>query len=555
MSGTDGGREAEAVAVATRRPMGGQRALQLDAAVVGAGFGGLYMLHRLREAGLEALSFETGDEVGGTWYWNRYPGARCDVESLEYSYGFDDQLQQEWEWSERYAGQPEILRYARHVADRYRLRPHIRFSTTVTAATYDEEQAHWSIRTDRGDRVLARFLIMATGCLSATNVPAFEGMDDFAGPIHHTSRWPEEGVDFAGQRVGVIGTGSSAVQAIPVIARQAAELVVFQRTANYVVPARNRPLDPAEQAAVKADYARFRARNRTMPGAFGSGYRWSTTSVFEVTPDEREREFEWRYQEGGFVILGSFGDTALSLEANAFPADFVRRKIRQVVEDPEVAALLTPKQAFGCKRLCLDTGYLETFNLPHVQLVDVSEHPIERVTETGVVTGSRHFELDCLVMATGFDAMTGAVLRVDVRGRGGRTMQEAWAAGPSTYLGLGVPGFPNLFIVAGPGSPSVLANMFVAIEQHVDWIADCLAHLEAGGYRTIEATDRAAEEWVAHVNEVASHTLFPTCNSWYLGANIPGKRRVFMPLPNFPPYAQRCREVAAAGYEGFKLGR
>lgn len=526
-----------------------------DAVVVGAGFGGLYMLHRLRREGFAALAFEAGDDVGGTWYWNRYPGARCDVESLEYSYGFDEALQQEWEWSERYAGQPEILRYAQHVAERFDLRRHIRFATRVTAAAFDERHARWHVRTDHGDEVAARFLIMATGCLSATNVPDLEGMDRFAGPIFHTSRWPAEGVDFGGQRVGVIGTGSSAVQAVPIIARQASELVVFQRTANYVIPARNRPLDPEEQAAVKREYAAFRARNRAMPGGFGAAFPWNATSVFDVDPEERERELEWRYQQGGFVILGAFGDTTFSLEANAFPADFVRRKIRQIVRDPEVAALLTPKQAFGCKRLCLDTGYLETFNLPHVRLVDVSGSPIERLTEKGVVTGGQLYELDALVMATGFDAMTGAVLRVDLRGRGGRTIQQAWAEGPSTYLGLGVPGFPNLFMVTGPGSPSVLANMFVAIEQHVDWIVECLEYLGNGGYRTIEATDQAAEEWVAHVNEVASGTLFPTCNSWYLGANIPGKRRVFMPLPGFPPYAARCEEVAAAGYEGFALGR
>lgn len=533
---------------------GGPERGELDAVVVGAGFGGLYLLHRLLRAGFSAVAFETGADVGGTWYWNRYPGARCDVESLEYSYGFDESLQQEWEWTERYAGQPEILRYARHVADRYGLRPWIRFSTTVTAARFDEDDRKWLVETDGGERVAARFLLLATGCLSATNVPSLEAMASFAGPIHHTSRWPEEGVDFGGQRVGVVGTGSSAVQAIPIIARQASELVVFQRTANYVVPARNRPLGADEQAAVKRDYAGFRARNRAMPGAFGAGYRWNTTSVFDVDPDEREEEFEWRYQEGGFVILGAFSDTTLSLEANAFPADFVRRKIHEIVEDPEVADLLTPKQAFGCKRLCLDTGYLETFNLPHVRLVDVSEQPIERLTERGVAVGGRLYELDALVMATGFDAMTGAALRIEVRGRGGRRLQEAWAAGPVTYLGLGVPGFPNLFVVAGPGSPSVLANMFVAIEQHVEWIVDCLEHLRAGGYRTIEADEQAAEAWVAHVNDVASHTLFPTCNSWYLGANIPGKRRVFMPLPNFPPYAERCDEVAAAGYEGFALG-
>lgn len=526
---------------------------EVDAVVVGAGFGGLYMLHRLRQIGLRTVVFETADDVGGTWYWNRYPGARCDVESLEYSYGFDEGLQQEWEWSERYAGQPEILRYAQHVAERFDLRRDIRFETRVTSAFFDGPSTTWQVRTDRGDDVRCRFFIMATGCLSATNVPAFEGMESFHGPIYHTSRWPREGVDLTGKRVGVIGTGSSAVQMIPVIAEQVSDLTVFQRTANYVVPARNRPLDPAEQAAVKADYSWWREKNRQMLGGFGAKFPWNTGSVFEADPDQREHEFQWRWEEGGFVILGAFGDTTLSMEANAFPADFVRRKIKEIVDDPEVAELLTPKQAFGCKRLCLDTGYLETYNQPHVHLVDVSTSPIERLTEKGLVTGGREYEFDVIIMATGFDAMTGAVLRIDIRGRDGRPIGEAWEAGPLTYLGLGVPGFPNMFLITGPGSPSVLANMFVAIEQHVDWIIDCIEYLRDHGYRAIEATEDAAEAWVAHVNEVASVTLFPTCNSWYLGANIPGKRRIFMPLPGFPPYVQKCNEVAVSGYEGFAL--
>ena len=528
---------------------------EVDAVVVGAGFGGLYMLLRLRQIGLRTVAFEAGDDVGGTWYWNRYPGARCDVESLEYSYGFDEDLQQEWQWTERYAGQPEIHRYARHVAERFDLRKDIRFETRVTGAHFDEEKGRWRIRSDRGDDVSARFFVMATGCLSATNMPAFDGLETFEGPIYHTSRWPHEDPDLQGKRVAVIGTGSSAVQMIPIIAEQVRDLTVFQRTANYVVPARNRPLDPAEQASVKAEYPMWRAKNRKMLGGFGAKFPWNTTSIFEVEPGEREHEYEWRWDEGGFVILGAFGDTTLSMEANAFPADFVRRKIHEIVDDPQVAALLSPKQAFGCKRLCLDTGYLETFNLAHVHLVDVSERPIERLTPTGLVQGGTEYEFDVIIMATGFDAMTGAVTRVDIRGRGGKPIAEAWEAGPLTYLGLGVPGFPNMFLITGPGSPSVLANMFVAIEQHVDWIIDCIEHLRAEGYQTIEATEDAAEAWVAHVNEVASVTLFPTCNSWYLGANIPGKRRIFMPLPGFPPYVEKCDQVAASDYEGFALAR
>jgi cyclohexanone monooxygenase len=524
-----------------------------DCVVVGAGFAGMYMLHRLRSIGQRARVFEAGSEVGGTWYWNRYPGARCDVESLEYSYQFSEQLQQEWEWSERYAGQAEILRYARHVADRFDLRRDIQFDTRVTGATFDEAAALWRITTDDGSRVSARFLIMASGCLSSTNMPAIEGIESFSGSIYHTGRWPHEGVDFTGRRVGVVGTGSSGIQAIPVIAREARELVVFQRTANYSIPARNRPLDPGEQEEIKADYAGFRARNRLMPGAFGSRFTWNTGSVLEVEPEAREREFEARWEQGGFAFLGAFGDTALSRNANHFPADFVRRKIRSIVRDPAVAELLSPKQVIGCKRLCLDTDYFETFNRPNVRLVDIGQSPIERITERGLRTGGREYELDCIVFATGFDAMTGALLRVDIRGRGAEPLSARWSAGPVTFLGLGIPGFPNLFVVAGPGSPSVLANMIIAIEQHVDWIAACIEYMRDHGYRSIEATPEAADEWVAHVNEVAAQTLYPTCNSWYLGANVPGKPRVFMPLPGFPTYVDKCNDVAAKGYEGFVL--
>ena len=524
-----------------------------DAVIVGAGFAGMYMLHRLRALGLEVQGFEAGDDVGGTWYWNRYPGARCDVESLEYSYGFSDELQQEWEWTERYAGQPEILRYARHVADRFGLRGDIRFRTRVISARFDERSDRWQIRTDAGDAVAAQFLISATGCLSAANTPDIPGLASFAGATYHTGRWPHEGVDFAGKCVGLIGTGSSAIQAIPVIAQQARELVVFQRTPNYSIPAANKPLEPAEQAAVKADYAGLRERNRRMPSGLGSRVAWHTGSVLDATPEERERAFEETWRLGGFMFLTAYGDTMLSPQANVFAADFVRRKIRAIVRDPEVAALLSPEQVLGCKRLCLDTNYFETFNRPNVKLVDISGAPIEAITPAGLRSGGREHALDCIVFATGFDAMTGALLAIDIRGRGGRTLAEKWAGGPITYLGLGVPDFPNLFAITGPGSPSVLTNMITAIEQHVEWIGDCIAYLRAQGLGSIEATPEAAEAWVAHVNAVADTTLFPTCNSWYLGSNIPGKKRVFMPLPGFPPYVEKCDEVAAKGYEGFAL--
>jgi cyclohexanone monooxygenase len=526
----------------------------VDVVVVGAGFGGMHMLHRLRGDGLSVRVLEAGDDVGGTWYWNRYPGARCDVESVEYSYGFSDELQQDWEWTERYAGQPEILRYAQHVADRFGLRDHIWFETRATTATFDEEHSYWRVGTDRGDELTAQFVVMASGCLSAANLPQIEGIDSFTGEIYHTGRWPHDPVELAGKRVGVVGTGSSGVQLIPIVAERAGHLTVFQRTANYSIPARNRPLRPGELAAVKADYEGFRQRNRQMQGAFGARFPWNTTSALEVDEAARSEEYGWRWEEGGFVFLGAFGDTAINPEANAHAAGFVKARIREVVRDPAVAELLSPKQVIGCKRLCLDTGYFETFNRDNVTLIDISGAPIEAVTPRGLRTGGREYELDVIIFATGFDAMTGAVLRVDVRGRDGATLHDAWSAGPVTYLGLAVPSFPNLFLITGPGSPSVLANMFVAIDQHVTWVADCIGQLRSRGILTIEASPEAAAAWVAHVNGIAELTLYPTCNSWYLGANIPGKTRIFMPLPGFPAYEEKCNEVVANGYEGFLLG-
>jgi cation diffusion facilitator CzcD-associated flavoprotein CzcO len=520
---------------------------------VGAGIGGLYALYRFRNDGLRVVVFEAGDDVGGTWYWNRYPGARCDVESVEYSYGFSEELEQEWEWTERYASQPEILRYLQHVADRFDLRRDIHFETRVTNAAFDEASRRWRLQTDRGDEVSAQFLVMATGCLSCANVPEIEGIDDFRGQVLHTGRWPRSRVDLAGKRVGVVGTGSSGIQAIPLIAQEAADLTVFQRTASYSVPAWNRPLAPEELAGVKADYQGLRARNRAMPGAIGSRWGFNTKSALEVGDEERDSEYEKRWEIGGFAFVGAFTDTAVDPRANTYAAEFVRRKIREIVHDPALADLLSPRQTIGCKRLCLDTDYYETFNRPNVHLVDISKSPVERITPRGVVAGGVEHQLDVIVFATGFDAMTGSLMRVDIRGRGGRALRDAWAAGPVTYLGLGVPGFPNLFILTGPGSPSVLANMFVANEQHVDWVADCIAYLRERGPATIEATQEAAEAWVLHVNEVAGRTLYPTCNSWYLGANIPGKTRVFMPLPGFPSYAEKCDDVALKGYEGFTL--
>jgi cation diffusion facilitator CzcD-associated flavoprotein CzcO len=524
-----------------------------DVVVVGAGFAGMYMLHKARQVGLEAHVFEAGSGVGGTWYWNRYPGARCDVESLEYSYGFDDELQQEWEWTERYAPQAEILRYAEHVADRYDLRRDITFDTRVTSATFDEATTTWTVRTDGGHEVTARFVVMATGCLSAANIPDIPGRDDFAGPTYHTGLWPHEGVDFTGQRVGVIGTGSSALQSIPIIAEQAGHLTVFQRTATYAVPAWNHRLDPDQVAKVKANYAELRAANRRMPTAFGAWLDAPASGALEVSPEERRARFEERWRQGGLPFLSAFNDLLLDPKANEEAAEFVRDKIRAVVKDPEMAAKLLPDQVIGCKRLCVDIGYYETFNRPNVSLVDLRATPIERITPTGIATTAGEHELDSIVFATGFDAMTGALLRVDIRGRDGLALRDAWAAGPHTYLGLGVHGFPNLFLITGPGSPSVLTNMLESIQQHVEWIADCLTHLRDHGHATIEAELTAQESWVEYVNAVAGFTLFPTCNSWYLGANVPGKPRVFMPLPGFGTYVEQCDQVAADGYPGFAL--
>ncbi|MGK2948118.1 MAG: flavin-containing monooxygenase [Acidimicrobiales bacterium] len=525
----------------------------VDVVVVGAGFAGMYMLHKLRGQGLAVRVFEAGDDVGGTWYWNRYPGARCDVESMEYSYGFDEDLQQQWEWTERYAPQGEILDYANHVADRFDLRRDITFATKVTAATFDEAATTWRVTTDGGHDLTARFVVLATGCLSSANIPELPGADTFAGPTYHTGRWPHDGVDFTGLRVGVIGTGSSAIQSIPIIAEQATELTVFQRTASFTVPAWNRPLDPVEVKEIKSDYAALREANRHMPSAFGARLPRAEKSALEVSDEERRAELERRWEAGGLPFLGAYTDLLLDKAANDLAADFVKEKLHQIVKDPDTARKLTPDQVVGCKRLCVDTGYWETFNRPDVHLVDLRETPIEALTPAGIRTAAGEHELDAIVYATGFDAMTGAISKIEITGRGDRTLRDAWSAGPRTYLGLGVEGFPNLFTITGPGSPSVLTNMLVSIQQHVEWIADCIAHLDEHGHRTIEATPDAQDQWVDYVNAVAGFTLFPTCNSWYLGANVPGKTRVFMPLPGFPTYAEQCEQVVADGYRGFAL--
>ena len=525
----------------------------IDICVVGAGFAGMYSIVKARRMNMSVCVFEAGTDVGGTWYWNRYPGARCDIESVEYSYSFDDELQQEWEWTERYAGQPEILRYAQHVADRFDLRRDIRFSTRVLSAHFDRSSNTWLVTTDKGDSVRARFVVFATGCLSSANRPQFPGADTFAGETYHTGEWPHDGVDFAGKTVGLIGTGSSAIQSIPIIAENARHLTVFQRTASFSIPARNDTIDHDYVKQVKGNYRAFRDANRLQTGAFGSTIQRGETSALEATDEERRAEFEKRWNKGGFGFLSSYNDFLLHRDANDLVAEFVREKIRSIVKDPATADLLMPDQVIGCKRLCLDTNYYETFNRDNVSLVPVDRHPIERITPDGLVTNGIEHTFDVLVYATGFDAMTGSLLRIDIRGRDGVSLADAWHAGPVTYLGLTTAGFPNMFMVSGPGSPSVLTNMIMSIEQHVEWISDCIAHLDANGHSTIETTEESQAGWVAFVNAVADMTLYPSCNSWYLGANVPGKPRVFMPLIGFPTYVDKCNEVVRNDYEGFVL--
>ena len=536
----------------TRQERPGEMGAVFDAVIVGAGFAGMYMLHRLRGLSFSARVFEAGSGVGGTWYWNRYPGARCDVESMQYSFSFSEELDQEWNWSEKYAPQAEILSYANHVADRFDLRRDIVFDTRVTAATFDEDAGCWLIETNRGDRVLARFCIMAVGCLSAPNRPNFRGMKNFRGPIYHTGEWPHEGVDFTGLRVGVIGTGSSAIQSIPIIAQQAAHLTVFQRTATWSVPARNESLTSEYLQAAKADYPALRAKARGRPTGFY--FPFNMKPALEAAPEERERQYEEAWTRGGLPFLGAFGDLLFEKAANDTIADFARRKIRGIVKDPATADLLCPDNVFGCKRLCVDTSYFETYNLEHVKLVDVSKTPIERFTPDGIEVDGVAYPLDTAVCATGFAAMTGSFDKIAITGRKGLTLAEKWRAGPRAYLGIASAGFPNLFTITGPGSPSVLASMIQAIEQHVDWLADCMAHMRDVGAATIEPKREDEDAWVEHVTDVSTVSLRSTCSSWYVGTNLPGRPRVFMPyIGGFPVYVQKCNEVMSAGFDGFVL--
>ncbi len=525
-----------------------------DVVVVGAGFAGMYMLHRLRGRGFSVRVYEQGGDVGGTWYWNRYPGARCDVESMQYSYSFSEELQQEWNWSERYAPQPEILKYANHVADRFDLRSDIQLNTRVDRAAFDESASRWSVTTSDGKTVTAKYVVLATGCLSNARMPDIKGLKEFKGKVYHTGHWPHEPVDFTGLRVGVIGTGSSSIQSVPIIARQARQLTVFQRTPNFSIPARNAPLTAEEREAFRTNYPEIRrfAREEARNGIYTE---MPDRGALDDGENERRAKYEARWDRGGLTFMSVYNNLAIDKAANDTAADFVREKIAEIVRDPETARLLQPNNhPIGSKRICIDTDYFAAFNRPNVTLVDIKSNPIEEITANAVRTGAKDYEVDALVLATGFDAMTGSVAKIDIRSRDGQTLNQKWAEGPKTYLGLMSAGFPNLFIITGPGSPSVLSNMIVSIEQHVDWITDCIAWMRDRGLDTMEAKRDAEDKWVTHVNEVAHTTLYPQANSWYMGANIPGKPQIFMPyIGGVGAYRQICNDVAAKGYEGFAM--
>ncbi len=536
-----------------RSPADGVAAPVVDAIVVGAGFAGLYMVNRLCGLGMSVQGFEGGSDVGGTWYWNRYPGCRCDVESLEYSYSFDRDLEQEWEWTERYAPQPEILAYARHVADRFDLRRHFRFDTRVKSARWIEDEGLWEVQASGGLVQRARFCIMATGCLSAGRTPHFEGLDLFRGRVLHTSTWPFEGVDFGGQRVAVMGVGSSGVQAIPLIAQHAAQLHVLLRTPNYVVPARNSPLPPEQVQDWKARYPEIRRRALGFKG--GLLLDVGPSSASELDAQAREAALEERWRIGGaFSFQSTFNDLQTNVESNRLASDFLRAKIAGIVRNPAWAQWLQPEHLVGTRRLCVGTDYYEAYNRDNVELVNLRQEPLARFTPTGVIVGDREIGLDAMVFATGFDAMTGALSAIEVTGRGGRTLAQHWHEGARAHLGLMPAGFPNLFAITGPGSPSVLSNVLVSIEQHVNWIADCLACLQAAGKQQITAEDDAEQSWMAHVRDLGQATLFADGNSWYLGSNVPGKPRVFLPYSGgVPAYREHCARVAASGYPGFDI--
>tara|TARA_B100001939_G_scaffold48205_1_gene37612 strand:+ start:79 stop:1701 length:1623 start_codon:yes stop_codon:yes gene_type:complete len=527
--------------------------VDVDVVVVGAGFSGLYLLYRLRKAGFSTRVFERGGDVGGTWYWNRYPGARCDVESLQYSYSFDEQLQQDWHWPEKFSAQPDILAYANHVADRFNLKKDIEFNIEVKASRFDENLKTWKITTNTGEEIDAQYFIMATGCISTTQIPNIKGLSDYVGNTFHTGDWPHEEVDFSGQSIAVIGTGSSGIQSIPVLAKQAKKLTVFQRTPNYSIPSQNEPMTKKYERSWKDVYSERRKEMRY--SAHGSLKDLNDVPALSVDEDQRQELYTKRWAIGGTGFLGSFNDLLTNADANYTAAEYVRQQIKRVVKDKETAEILCPRSyPIGTKRICIDTGYFETYNRENVKLVDISKKPIQRLVADGIIVDDQLYAFDSIIFATGFDAMTGSIFNVDIKGRGGLALKEKWNAGPKTYLGLMSASFPNLFMITGPGSPSVKSNMIMSIEQHVDLVIETLLSMRRKGLSVVEPELEAENKWVDHVQEVANKTLFPQANSWYMGANIPGKPRLFMPyIGGVGAYREICEEIVANNYRGFKF--
>ena len=521
---------------------------ELDVIIVGAGFSGLYMLYKMRKMNLKALIIERASDAGGTWFWNRYPGARCDIESIEYSYSFSDELQQEWNWSNRYSDQSEILEYINYVVKKFNLKENIVFNTSVKSATFDENLKNWILETD-SKSYSSKFCVMATGTLSSIKQPNFDGLENFKGDWYVTGEWPHEKIDFTSKKVAIIGTGSSAVQSIPVIAEEAKNLTVFQRSPNYTIPANNRPLTEKELSNAKSNYDQIREKAKYTRAGIGYN-QFEERKLLDLSSKEIKKELSNRWKIGGQeIFMAGFTDVGVNLEANKIVADFVKSKIKEIVKDPNVAELLSPEDAIGCKRLCADTNYFETYNRENVKLIDLNSNPINSITENGILTNDKEFKFDSIIFATGFDAMTGALQAIDITGKNGKKLKQVWKDGPKSFLGLLINGFPNLFTITGPGSPSVLTNMMVAIEQHVEWISDCINFLSKSNLNEVEADEIFQIEWMDHIEEVAKNTLRYTCNSWYVGANVPGKKRVFMPYAGgFGKYREKCDEIAENNY-------
>jgi cation diffusion facilitator CzcD-associated flavoprotein CzcO len=528
-----------------------KRTLAYDAIVIGSGFAGIYMLYQLRKIGLSAIVLEKGFGIGGTWFWNKYPGARCDTESLQYSYQFSEELQQEWEWTEKYATQPEILKYINHVVDRFNLRKDIKLKTEIKEIIYNDEKKIWLVSSS-DEQYKSKFCIMATGCLSTPNKPNIPGLNEFKGEVYQTSLWPNKKISFTNKNIAVIGTGSSAMQAIPIISKKAKNLYVFQRTSNYAVPAHNRELDPKEVMNFKKNYKENREKAKTLVSGFLTDYNHK--SALQVSQDELKKEYDKRWKKGGLAFLAAFTDIAINKKANKTTSDYIEKKIQEIVYDKKIAKLLTPNSIVGCKRLVIDTDYYKTFNNKNVYLFNAKKYPISKVDETQIYTEEAIKNIDMIILATGFDAMTGAMKQINIVGKNGIKLETKWKNGPKLYLGLATNGFPNFFIITGPGSPSVLTNMIPTIEQHVDWIAECLTYMKKKSVSTIEAKVDAENDWVDYNEKIARNTLRYNCKSWYLGSNIKGKKRIFMPfVGGLPVYIKKCEEIVANNYAGFEI--